>query len=152
MILELIVMLSLTINGLRPGYRRRAADSAAAAAGHPTVRVLATANPRLVSIRSRSFLGFVGVSAVTAIFDVATLVGAHAKPASEQHVVMRTTMACVITLIVIHGLSATPVTRKLLSPAASEPWGSNFLERVGGPALSRAGPRSALAGEPARGL
>ena len=104
-----------------------------------------------MSIRSRTFLGFVGVRAVTAIFYVAILVGAHAMPASEQHVVMGTTMAGVITLIVVHGLSATPLTQKLLSPAASEPWGSIFWERVGGPGLSRAGPRSALAGEPARG-
>ncbi len=93
MIVELLVVLSLTISGLRPGYRRLAADSAAA--GHRTVLVLATANPRLVSIRSRTFVGFVGVRAVTAIFYVAILVGAHAMPASEQHVVMWTTMACV---------------------------------------------------------
>ena len=50
---------------------------------------------RLVSIRSRTFLGFVGVRAVTAIFYVAILVGAHAMPASERHVVMWTTMAWV---------------------------------------------------------
>ena len=124
-ILELLVLLMLgsmlTITGLRaPGLGGWLLAPVLLLVIRP-VLVLATTNPRLMSVRSRVFLGFFGVRGVAAVFYAATVVDAHALPASEQHVVVWTTIACVITSIVVHGLSATPLTDKLLSPNASEP-------------------------------
>ena len=60
-------------------------------------------------MRSRIFLGFFGVRGVAAVFYAAVVVESHALP-PEQHVVVWTTIACVIASIVVHGLSATPLT------------------------------------------
>jgi NhaP-type Na+/H+ or K+/H+ antiporter len=76
--------------------------------------VLATTNPRLMNLRSRVFLGFFGVRGVAAIFYAAVVVGAHALPAGQERVVVWTTIACVIFSIIVHGVGATPLTRKLL--------------------------------------
>jgi sodium/hydrogen antiporter len=72
-------------------------------------------------VRSRVFLGFFGVRGVAAIFSAATVVDSHALGSTEQHVVARTTIACVITSIVMHCVSATPLTDKLLEPRSTEP-------------------------------
>jgi NhaP-type Na+/H+ or K+/H+ antiporter len=124
-ILELLVLLMLgsmlTINGLRtPGIGGWLLAPVLLLVIRP-VLVLATANPRLMSVRSRIFLGFFGVRGVAAIFYAAAVVDAHALPAAEQHVVVWTTVACVITSIVVHGLSATPLTAKLLDPTSAAP-------------------------------
>jgi len=124
-ILELLVLLMLgsmlTITGLRaPGISGWLLAPLLLLVIRP-VLVLATTNPRLMSVRSRVFLGFFGVRGVAAIFYAATVVDAHALPATAQHVVVWTTIACVITSIVVHGLSATPLTDKLLSRDATEP-------------------------------
>jgi NhaP-type Na+/H+ or K+/H+ antiporter len=42
-------------------------------------------------------------------------------PVSEQHVVVWTTVACVITSIVVPGLSATPLTAKMLGGSSGDP-------------------------------
>lgn len=124
-ILELLVLLMLgsmlTITGLRaPGTGGWLLAPVLLLVIRP-VLVLATTNPRLMSVRSRVFLGFFGVRGVAAIFYAATVVDAHALPASEQHIVVWTTIACVITSIVVHGLSVTPLTDKLLFRDATEP-------------------------------
>jgi len=80
------------------------------------ILVLATTSPRLIDLRARIFLGFFGVRGVAAIFYAAVVVNSHALPAAEQHIVVWTTIACVITSIVVHGLSATPLTNRLLTP------------------------------------
>jgi NhaP-type Na+/H+ or K+/H+ antiporter len=85
------------------------------------VLVLATTNPRLMCLRSRIFLGFFGVRGVAAVFYAAVVVDTHALPAAQQHVVVWTTLACVVTSIVVHGLSATPLTSKLLGPSKPTP-------------------------------
>jgi len=41
--------------------------------------------------------------------------------ASQQHVVVWTTIVCVISSIIVHGLSATPLTNKLLAPNVTKP-------------------------------
>jgi NhaP-type Na+/H+ or K+/H+ antiporter len=124
-ILELLVLLMLgsmlTISGLRaPGISGWLLAPLLLLVIRPGL-VLATTNPRLMSLQSRVFLGFFGVRGVAAIFYAAAVVDAHVLPAGEQHVVVWTTIACVITSIVVHGLSATPLTDKLLGPGATEP-------------------------------
>lgn len=76
--------------------------------------VLATTNPHLMNVRSRVFLGFFGVRGVAAIFYAAVLINSHALPVGQQRVVVWTTIACVVTSIILHGLTATPLTHRLL--------------------------------------
>jgi sodium/hydrogen antiporter len=64
--------------------------------------------------RARLFLGFFGVRGVAALFYAAVVVEAHVLNSSEQHVLVWTTIACVVTSIVVHGLSATPITKRWL--------------------------------------
>ncbi len=118
MTLELVVLLMLgsmlTISGLgAPGLTGWLLAPLLLLVIRP-VLVLATTNPRLMNLRSRIFLGFFGVRGVAAVFYTAVVVDSHALPAAEQHVVVWTALACVVTSIVVHGLSATPLTGRLL--------------------------------------
>lgn len=116
--LELLVLLMLgsmlTISGLEaPGVSGWLLAPLLLLVIRP-ILVLATTNPRLMNLRSRIFLGFFGVRGVAAVFYAAVVVDAHALAPKQQHVVVWTTIACVIASIVVHGLSATHPTRKLL--------------------------------------
>ncbi|MBA3262407.1 MAG: cation:proton antiporter [Thermoleophilaceae bacterium] len=76
--------------------------------------VYATVGPKLMSRHARVFLGFFGVRGVAALFYAAVVVDAQVLNAVEQHIVVWTTIVCVVASIVIHGLSATPLTRRWL--------------------------------------
>lgn len=76
--------------------------------------VFATAASGFMDRRARMFLGFFGVRGVAALFYAAVVVEAHVLSPGEQQVVVWTTIACVVASIVIHGLSATPLTRRWL--------------------------------------
>ncbi|MDQ6819982.1 MAG: cation:proton antiporter [Actinomycetota bacterium] len=82
--------------------------------------VLATAGRRFVDLRARLFLGFFGVRGVAALFYIGVVVNSHALPAGEQRIVVWTTIACVISSILVHGLSSTPLTKLLLYPHSGE--------------------------------
>ncbi len=77
--------------------------------------VFATAGPRFMDARGRLFLGFFGVRGVAALFYAAVVVDAGVLDSSEQHVVVWTTIVCVVTSILVHGLSARPLTRRWLA-------------------------------------
>ena len=77
------------------------------------VLVFATAGT-FMSRKARLFLAFFGVRGVAALFYAAVVVESHALDATEQHVVIWTTIVCVVCSIVVHGLSATPLTRRWL--------------------------------------
>ncbi len=118
--LELLVLVMLgsmvTITGLRaPGLTGWLLAPLLLLVIRP-VLVLATTNPRLMSVRSRAFLGFFGVRGVAAIFYVAVVIDSHALPAGQQRIVVWTTIACVISSIILHGLTATSLTNTLLDP------------------------------------
>ncbi|HYM57224.1 MAG TPA: cation:proton antiporter [Solirubrobacteraceae bacterium] len=76
--------------------------------------VFATADPKLMDRRGGLFLAFFGVRGVAALFYAAVVVEAHALNPSEQHIVVWTSIVCVVTSIVAHGLSARPLTRRWL--------------------------------------
>ena len=76
--------------------------------------VLATAGPKFMNRGGRLFLAFFGVRGVAALFYAAVVVESQALEAGEQHIVVWTTIACVVTSIVVHGLSARPLTRRWL--------------------------------------
>jgi len=76
--------------------------------------VLATAPPRLTDLRGRLFLGFFGVRGVAALFYAAVVSESGVLAAHEQHVVVWTTITIVVVSIVVHGLTAKPLTSRLL--------------------------------------
>ncbi len=76
--------------------------------------VFATVGPKLMDRRARLFLGFFGVRGVAALFYAAVAVEAHVVNPSEQHIIVWTTIVCVVTSIVVHGVSATPLTKRWL--------------------------------------
>jgi NhaP-type Na+/H+ or K+/H+ antiporter len=78
--------------------------------------VLATAGRGFMDLPSRLFLGFFGVRGVAALFYAALVVESGALGPHEQRVVVWTTIACVVSSIVVHGLSATALTRRWLTP------------------------------------
>jgi NhaP-type Na+/H+ or K+/H+ antiporter len=117
--LELLVLLMLgsmlTISGLKaPGVGGWLLAPLLLFVIRPML-VLGTTNPRLMNLRARIFLGFFGVRGVAAVFYAAVVVDAHALAAKQQHILVWTTIVCVIASIVVHGLSATHLTRKLLT-------------------------------------
>jgi NhaP-type Na+/H+ or K+/H+ antiporter len=120
-VLELLVLVMLgsmlTISGLgAPGVSGWLLAPLLIVVIRPLL-VLATTSSRLMNVRSRVFLGFFGVRGVAAVFYAAAVVNSHALPAGEQRVVVWTTIACVVTSIVVHGVSATPLTKTLLGRA-----------------------------------
>ena len=78
------------------------------------VLVLAAAVGAPFGLRPRLFLGFFGVRGVAAIYYAVVLAGRHVLPAHETAVVVWTTVVCVAVSIVVHGVTATPLTRVLL--------------------------------------
>jgi len=82
--------------------------------------VLTTIGPRAMPARARLFLGFFGVRGVAALFYAAVVAGSGALDADEQHVVVWTTLAVVVTSIIVHGLTATSLTRRWLKPGGAE--------------------------------
>lgn len=76
--------------------------------------VLATVGGWAMGARSALFLGFFGVRGVAAVFYAMVVVQAHVLSAHEQRVVVWTTVVCVVGSVLVHGLSATALTRRLL--------------------------------------
>lgn len=118
--LELLVLLllgsMLTTAGLGiPGLAGWALAAALLFVVRP-VLVLATAGRRFLPLRERVFLAFFGVRGVAALFYAAVVVEAGVLRPGEERVVVWTTIACVVLSILVHGISATPLTRRLLAP------------------------------------
>jgi sodium/hydrogen antiporter len=79
------------------------------------VLVVATAGREFMERPSVLFLAFFGVRGVAALFYATVVVGAGVLQPHEQHVVVWTTIVCVVVSIVVHGLTAEPLTRRWLS-------------------------------------
>jgi NhaP-type Na+/H+ or K+/H+ antiporter len=62
----------------------------------------------------RLFLGFFGVRGVAALYYAAIVAGDHVLPRHDTAVVVWTTIACVAVSIVVHGIAATPLSRRWL--------------------------------------
>jgi NhaP-type Na+/H+ or K+/H+ antiporter len=76
--------------------------------------VFATAGRGFLDRRRLLFLAFFGVRGVAAVYYAAVVVGAGVLEPAEQQVVVWTTIVCVVASIVVHGLSAEPLTRRWL--------------------------------------
>jgi sodium/hydrogen antiporter len=78
------------------------------------VLVLAITGRGFLDLRGRVFLGYFGVRGVAALYYAAIVVAAGALPHAQASKVAWTTVVCVATSIIVHGITATPVTRRLL--------------------------------------
>jgi NhaP-type Na+/H+ or K+/H+ antiporter len=61
----------------------------------------------------RGFIAWFGVRGVGSLYYAAVAVAAGVLPAAETEVVVWTALACVMVSIVVHGLTATPVSRRM---------------------------------------
>ena len=80
------------------------------------VRPLAVAVSCLRSgldMRARMFVGWFGVRGIGTLYYVAVGVGAGVVSAEEQVVVTWTAIACVLISIAVHGVTASPLSRRL---------------------------------------
>ena len=68
-----------------------------------------------MSVGERAFVAWFGVRGVAALYYVAVVIGADVLVPAEEATVFWTVAVCVTVSIVVHGLSATPAMRRLLS-------------------------------------
>lgn len=78
------------------------------------VLVLAAAIRAPFGLRQRLFLGFFGVRGVAAVYYAVVVAGSHDFSPHDTAVVVWTTIACVGVSIIVHGVAATPLMRRLL--------------------------------------
>ncbi len=117
--LELLVLLllgsMLTLDGLAaPGVSGWIVALALLFVIRP-VLVLLTSGRGFLPLRERAFLAFFGVRGVAALLYAAVAVESGVLAGREQTVVVWTTIACVVLSILVHGVTATPLTRRLLA-------------------------------------
>lgn len=63
---------------------------------------------------ARRFLGFFGVRGVAAVYYATVVTASHQLPAAQTTRLVWTTLACVAISIVVHGVTATPLSRRWL--------------------------------------
>jgi len=117
-LLELIVLLllgaMLSFDGLRaPGLAGWAAIAALLLIVRPLLVLASTARSEL-GFGQRLFLGLLGVRGVAALFYVAFAVGDGSLGEGDERVVVWTALACVAVSVVVHGMAASPLARRLL--------------------------------------
>ena len=77
--------------------------------------VLAVTGRGFLDLRGRLFLGFFGVRGVAALFYATVVAESGDLSHADTTKVVWTAIACVAVSITVHGISATPLTRRLLS-------------------------------------
>ncbi len=78
------------------------------------VLVLAVTDRRFLPLPGRLFLGFFGVRGVAAVYYASVVVASHDLSPADASKVIWTTIVCVAVSVAIHGITATPLTRRLL--------------------------------------
>lgn len=79
------------------------------------VLVLAVTGRRFLDLRGRLFLGFFGVRGVAALYYATIVAETGDLSHADTTKVVWTTIVCVAISITIHGITATPLTRRLLT-------------------------------------
>jgi NhaP-type Na+/H+ or K+/H+ antiporter len=64
--------------------------------------------------RERAWVGWFGVRGVGSVYYAAAIVGAGTLAPAEERTVVWTVVAAVLVSIVVHGVTGTPLTRRLL--------------------------------------
>jgi NhaP-type Na+/H+ or K+/H+ antiporter len=81
------------------------------------IRPLATASAFVgsrLAARERAFIGWFGVRGVGSVYYVAVALGLGILSDDEAQTLFWTVAACVVASIVVHGVTATPLARRLL--------------------------------------
>lgn len=78
------------------------------------VLVLAVTDRAFLDLHGRLFLGFFGVRGVAALYYVTIVAGSTDLSHTAASKVVWTTVVCVAISITVHGITATPLTRRLL--------------------------------------
>jgi len=68
----------------------------------------------------RAFVAWFGVRGIGSLYYAAVAVGAGVLGAGETEVVVWTAIACVVTSVLVHGATATPLAGRLLPPEAMD--------------------------------
>jgi sodium/hydrogen antiporter len=79
----------------------------------PGVVMVLFARSRM-TLGERAFVGWFGVRGVAAIYYAALVIGAGVLSSGEEATVFWTAAVCVMVSIVLHGVSATPLMRRVL--------------------------------------
>jgi len=79
------------------------------------VLVLAVTNSGFLELRGRLFLGFFGVRGAAALYYAAVVAATGDLSHAATTKVLWTTIVCVAISITVHGITATPLTRRLLA-------------------------------------
>jgi sodium/hydrogen antiporter len=77
--------------------------------------VMALFSRSSMSVRERLFVAWFGVRGVATIYYSMVIVGAGVLAGNEEATVLWTAIICVMVSILLHGMSATPLIRRLLS-------------------------------------
>ena len=80
----------------------------------PLATLVAFAGSRIAP-RERVFIGWFGVRGIGSLYYVAVALGLGVLSGDEAQTLFWTVAACVVVSIVVHGVSATPLARRLLS-------------------------------------
>lgn len=97
------------------GRRGRLAARRRAAVRHPlaTATAIAFAGSRSAP-RERAFIGWFGVRGIGSLYYVAVALGSGILSVDESRSLFWTVAACVVASIVLHGVTAAPLSRRLL--------------------------------------
>jgi NhaP-type Na+/H+ or K+/H+ antiporter len=79
----------------------------------PAATALAFVGSELAG-RDRAFIGWFGVRGIGSLYYVAVALGLGILSADEARTLFWTVTACVLVSIVVHGVTATPLARRLL--------------------------------------
>jgi len=80
----------------------------------PLATLIAFAGSR-IEHRERVFIGWFGVRGIGSLYYVAVVIGLGILSRHEAQTLFWTVAGCIVVSVVVHGVSATPVARRLLS-------------------------------------
>lgn len=89
----------------------------------PAVVMAAFTRDRRTTVAERGFIGWFGVRGVAAIYYAAFAVESGALGSEEQSTIVWTVLACVVVSILAHGISGSPLSRRVdyAGPAGAPP-------------------------------
>jgi NhaP-type Na+/H+ or K+/H+ antiporter len=79
------------------------------------ILVLAVTGRKFLDLRGRLFLGFFGVRGVAALYYATIVAGTGDLSRADTTKVVWTVIVCVSISITVHGIAATPLTRRMLT-------------------------------------
>jgi NhaP-type Na+/H+ or K+/H+ antiporter len=121
-LLELSVILLLgsllTVGGLgMPGWEGWLLAALVLVVVRPLACWLALLGSRLDGAQAKSFVAWFGVRGVGSLYYAAVVVASGALAPGERSVVVWTIIACVLLSVIVHGVTAGPLLRRLPAPA-----------------------------------